>query len=143
MQARQQAPLPAKFTHDSGFPRLRLQAFVAVRDAERRILCLKSQGGWMLPGVLLVANESPDDAARRAVATFLRTPLQLWLSEALNFPATGPEDDKWYLVLLYEADAPASLATAPGIEETRFVKPGEAPGPWAMSHQDIFDRLGA
>lgn len=142
-----QSRLPAKFTHEmGGAVRLRLQAFVIVRDAERRVLCLKEQGvdGWQLPGALLAVNESPDDAARRVVAMWFKTPMQLWLSDVLNFPATGPEDDKWYLVFAYEAEAPGDLQYVEGTEEGRFVAPGTTPpGGFAMSHKDIWERLGA
>lgn len=139
-----QTRLPAKFVHEMGGPRLRLQAFVVVRDEDRRILCLKEKDveGWMLPGELLAVNEAPDDAARRVVASWFKTPLEMWLSEVLSFPATGPEDDKWYLVFVYEADAPADLKFAEGTEEGKFFPPG--PGPtFAMAHGDIWERLGA
>lgn len=139
-----QTRLPAKFTHEMGAgPRLRLQAFVVVRDEARRILCLKEKDvGWMLPGELLAVNEAPDDAARRVVATWFKTPLQMWLTEVLSFPATGPEDDKWYLIFLYEADAPEGLAYAEGTEEGKFFPAGKGPE-FAMAHADIFTRLGA
>lgn len=139
----QAQPVLAKFAHDNGTG-LRLQCFLTIRDAEGRVATLRVQGidGWCIPGETLLLNESPDQAAVRTARTWFQTPLGLQLDRVLSFPATGPEDDKWYLIFVYHADAPADLKGTPDTEEIRFVSPAEAPGPFAMAHADVWNALG-
>src|SRR5260221_12054954 len=97
-------PLQARFAHENG-TQLRLQCFVIPRDAQGRILAIRIQGyeGWCLPGESMLLNESPDEAARRVAKSWFETPLGMQLDRILSFPATGPEDDRWYLIFVYNA----------------------------------------
>ena len=136
-------PVQARFAHENG-TQLRLQCFVTVRDPEDRVLALRIQGyeGWCLPGESMLVNESPDDAARRVVATWFETPMQMWLDRVLSFPATGPEDDRWYLLFVYSADAPANLKATPDTLESKFFAVKDAPPAFAMAHKDVWEKLG-
>ena len=138
-----QRPLFAKFEHETGTS-LRLQAFLLVRDEKRRVACLRlstSPAEWALPGEMLLLNEDPADAARRVVKTWFETPLEPKLSSVFSFPATGPDDPKWYVLLVYEAQAPANLRGTMDTLEIRFVTPGEAPGPFGFDHASVFEKI--
>lgn len=154
----QTAPPQARFVHENG-TQLRMQCFVAVRDSEGRVATLRIQGydGWCLPGESMLLNESPDQAAVRVARSWFQTPLGLQLDRIISFPATGPEDDRWYLLFVYHADAPAgrvlSAAGAadpnapPGLAGTAdtldivFRGKDDAPEAWAMSHADVWPQL--
>jgi len=135
-------PAPARFAHENG-TQLRLQCFVTVRDANARVLALRVQNieGWCLPGETMLVNESPDDAARRVVSTWFETPMQLWLERVLSFPATGPEDDRCYLLFVYSAEAPDGLKATPDTLEMKFFPVSEPPAPLAMAHADVWAKL--
>jgi ADP-ribose pyrophosphatase YjhB (NUDIX family) len=136
-------PVQARFKHENG-TQLRLQCFLAVRDADGRVLTLRVQGidGWALPAESMLLNESPDEAARRVAQTWFASPIPtIQLDRIVSFPATGPEDDRWYMIFVYHADAPADLKGTPDTEETRFRSPREAPETWAMSHGDVWPQL--
>ncbi len=134
----------AKFTHESGVG-LRLQAFLAVRDERRRIACARLEtdpAAWVLPGESMWLNEAPDDAAARVARTWFATPVEgLRLAAVESWPATGPGDDRWYLVFVYEARPVGALAGTPDTLEIAFAEPGKAPGPWGFSHGDVWSRL--
>ena len=134
-------PVQARFTHENG-THLRLQCFVAIRDAEGRVATVRVQGidGWCLPGESMLVNESPDEAAVRVARTWFQTPLGLQLDRVLSFPATGPGDDRWYLLFVYHADAPAGLQGTPDTLELKFRAKADAPQ-WAMSHGDVWPQL--
>lgn len=137
------APAPARFHHENG-GQLRLQAFVIVRDASRRIATLRlaEYEGWMLPGETLLFNEDPHDAAARILKTWFATPPAApKLVDVLSYPATGADDDRWYLLFVFEAQATPALGGTPDTQEIRFVEPGHAPGPWSLSHADVFAKL--
>lgn len=138
----QQQPVQAKFLHENGTS-LRMQCFVAVRDGEGRVLTLRVQGieGWVLPGENMLLNESPDQAAVRVARMWFESPLGLQLDRILSFPATGPEDNRWYLIFVYHADAPEGLRATPDTEEMLFRGPGKPPEAWGMSHQDVWREL--
>lgn len=121
---------------------LRLQCFVAVRDAQRRIAVVRLKGNpeqWMLPGESFRPNEHPDEAARRVCEMWFGQDLQARFAGWQNYPEAN--DQRWYLLFLYEAHAPAHLAKPDDTEEIRFVAPGHAPGPFAMSHGEVFAQL--
>lgn len=132
----------AKFTHEDGTG-LRLQAFLKVVDDAGRLACLRLDGydGWTLPGETLRLNEAPHEAAARVASSWFATPLAPKLVDVFSYPATGPDDPRWYLLFIYEAKAPAGLKATPDTLEVRFAKPGEAPGPWAMSHADVWAKI--
>jgi hypothetical protein len=136
-------PTPAKFRHDDGIA-LRLQVFVLPRDAQGRVAVQRIQGydGWCLSGETLLLNEAPDDAAMRVVRSWYGTPMQPRLARVLSFPATGGDDDRWYLVLVYEAEAPAKLERTPDCLDLAFHALDEGPKEWAMSHADVWGALG-
>lgn len=137
------APTPAKFTHENG-GHLRLQAFVIVRDHERRIGTFRIEGyeGWALPGETLQFNEDPNAAAERILRTWFTTPPGApKLVDVLSYPATGKDDDRWYLLFVYEAEATPGMKGTPDTLDVQFVPAGKAPGEWAMSHADVFARL--
>lgn len=54
---------------EAGFPRKRCSAAAIIRDSAQRILVVKPsyRDGWLLPGGIVEALESPDDAVRREV----------------------------------------------------------------------------
>lgn len=133
---------PAKFAHENG-TQLRLQCFVTVRDDKGRILLLRVQGieGWCIPGETMLVNESPDEAAVRVARTWFKSPLGLQLDRILSFPATGGEDDRWYLLFLYHADAPADIQATPDTQEMMFHPLHAPPTQWAMSHGDVWEAL--
>lgn len=135
--------LPAKFVHPEGKVEFRLQCFLLVRDAQERVCLARIEGydGWCIPGESMKVNESPDQAAVRVARSWFQTPLGVWLERVLSFPATGPEDNRWYLVFVYAADAPADLKGTADTQEMAFFPPGQAPGPFAMSHADVWDAL--
>lgn len=135
-------PALAKFVHESGVG-LRLQCFLAVRDEAGRVATLRVQGidGWCLPGETLLLNESPDQAAVRTARTWFQTPLGLQLDRILSFPATGGEDNKWYVIFVYHADAPADLKGTPDTEKIHFAGPQDEPLQFAMAHGDVWGAL--
>lgn len=135
-------PVQARFTHENG-THLRLQCFLIVRDAQERVATLRVQGidGWCLPGESMFVNESPDQAAVRVARTWFESPLGMQLDRVLSFPATGPEDDRWYLLFVYHADAPAGLKGTPDTEEIVFRSLKDAAPRFAMSHIDVWRAL--
>lgn len=136
-------PLEAKFVHELGGVKLRMQCFLTVRDDKDRIACMRIQNfdGWVLPGENMRVNESPDQAAVRVARMWFKSPLGMQLDRVLSFPATGGEDDRWYLVFIYHADAPADLVPTEDTEELMFHPPNAPPEQWAMSHGDIWAAL--
>lgn len=135
--------LPAKFTHAEGQVELRLQCFLLVRDAQERVCLAKIEGieGWCIPAETMRVNESPDQAATRVARSWFQTPMQLWLERVLSFPATGPQDNRWYVIFVYGADAPADLKGTPDTLEMGFFPLAEPPGPLGMSHGDVWNAL--
>lgn len=135
-------PVQARFTHENG-TQLRMQCFVTVRDAQGRVATLKVDGidGWCIPGESMLLNESPDQAAVRVARTWFTTPLGLQLERILSFPAMGAGDDRWYLLFVYHADAPADLKGTPDTKEIRFSDRSDPPAPFAMSHKDVWDEI--
>jgi ADP-ribose pyrophosphatase YjhB (NUDIX family) len=120
-----------------------MQCFVAIRDAQGRIATVRVQGidGWCVPGEGMNLNESPDQAAIRVARSWFVSPLGLQLERVLSFPATGPGDDRWYLLFVYGADAPADLKGTPDTLEIQFREAKDTPSQWAMSHQDVWNEL--
>jgi hypothetical protein len=88
----------------------------------------------------MFVNESPDEAAVRVARMWFQTPLGLQLDRVLSYPATGPGDDRWYLLFVYHADAPADLKGTPDTVELKFREKGDPPQ-WAMSHGDVWPQL--
>lgn len=135
-------PVQARFAHENG-TQLRLQCFVIVRDAQGRVATMKIQGydGWCLPGESMLLNEAPDQAAVRTARSWFDTPLGLQLDRVLSFPATGADDDRWYLLFVYHADAPANLKGTSDTLALEFRGKDDAPGPFAMAHQDVWNAI--
>lgn len=136
-------PEQAKFQHAAG-TQFRLQAFLLIRDSQRRILTVQTTdwpGKWAIPGESLLMNEDPADAAARVARLWFETPLKPRFHGFFNYPATGAFDDRWYLLFIFEAEAPANLKGTPDTVEMKWVKPGESPGTFAMSHKDVWDRI--
>ena len=137
------APAQARFTHENG-TQLRMQCFLLVRDAQDRVATLRVQGidGWCFPGESMLLNESPDQAAVRVARTWFTSPLGMQLDRILSFPATGPGDDRWYLLFLYHADAPeGGLQATPDTEEIVFRSLKDPMPQLAMSHADVWNAL--
>lgn len=137
------APAQARFTHENG-THLRLQCFVMVRDAQDRVATLRVQGieGWCFPGESMLLNESPDQAAVRVARTWFTSPLGMQLERVLSFPATGPGDDRWYLLFVYHADLPeGGLKATPDTEEVVFRSLKDPMPQMAMSHADVWNAL--
>lgn len=121
---------------------LRLQAFVIVRNKDRRVACLRIEGydGWMLPGETVLPNESPHDAAARIGKTWFVSPAKTRLVDVQSYPDT--DDGRWYMLFIYEADEPAGgLKGTPDTREIAWAPVGKAPGTFAMDHADVFARL--
>ena len=132
----------ARFVHEDG-TQLRLQCFLILRDAQERVATVKIQGidGWCLPGEAMLVNESPDDAAIRVAKTWFETPIGMSLDRVLSFPATGGADDRWYLLFVYGADAPAKLKGTSDTIAIEFHGKDDPPKPFAMTHQDVWNAL--
>jgi ADP-ribose pyrophosphatase YjhB (NUDIX family) len=138
------AQLPAKFVHELGTWKLRLQCFVVVRDAQRRAALLRVEGidGWCLPGEQMRFNESPDEAAVRVARSWFESPVGMALERVVSFPATGGEDLGWYLVFVYDAEARGELKATSDTLEVAWVAPGETPpGPLAFAQRDVWQAL--
>lgn len=135
--------LPAKFLHEMGNWKLRLQCFVTVRDAQRRIALVRLQDveGWCIPGETMLFNETPDDAARRVARSWFTVPVGMALDRILSFPATSAEDNAWYLVFVYDAEVRGELKGTPDTLEIRWVDAGEAPGPFAFAQGEVWQAL--
>ena len=135
-------PVQARFVHENG-TQLRMQCFVIVRDQQGRVATVRVQGidGWCLPGESMLLNESPDEAAVRTARTWFVSPLGLQLDRILSFPATGGADDRWYLLFVYHADAPADLKATSDTLEVKFRAQHDAPKDFAMSHADVWPQL--
>jgi len=133
---------PAKFAHDNG-TQLRMQCFVIVRDGQQRVAALRVEGieGWCLPGESMRVNESPDEAAVRTAKSWFASPLGLQLDRVLSFPAAGGDDNRWYVLFVYAADAPADLKGTPDTVELAFFDKSAPPAPFGMAHQDVWDAL--
>lgn len=138
-------PILAKFQHESEPVKLRLQAFLSIRDAQRRVALVRLSDRddvWRLPGENVQLNEDPADAARRVAKMWFETPLQPKLVDIQSYPPTGGEDDRWYLILVYEAAAPAGLKGTPDTVELAWRAPKDATGPWYSDHGSVVARLG-
>lgn len=135
--------LPAKFAHKESDVELRMQCFLTVKDAQGRVALVRVQDidGWCIPAETMRVNESPEQAAVRVARTWFTTPVGMWLDRVLSFPATGPQDNRWYVVFVFAADAPADLKGTPDTEEIRFCALDAPPGPFAMSHRDVWTAL--
>lgn len=123
---------------------LRLQVFVKVKDAEGRIALVQlkeNPGFWWLPAETLQPNEPVKEAAKRVCKTWFGDELDPRVSDVVTFPyAEGDPAVKWYIVHVFEADAPeGGLELLDDTKEITFVEPGsEPPGPFAMGHEDMW-----
>ena len=135
--------LPAKFAHKEADVEFRLQCFLTVKDAQGRVLLMRIQGvdGWCLPAETMRVNEAPEQAAVRVARSWLSTPVGMWLDRVLSFPATGPEDNRWYVIFVFAADAPSDLKATPDTEEMGFFALDAPPAPFAMAHRDVWTAL--
>jgi ADP-ribose pyrophosphatase YjhB (NUDIX family) len=122
---------------------LRMQCFLVVRDADRRVACVRlknSPDAWNLPGESFKPNESPDDCARRVSETWFGVDLKPKVLGFQNFPDHG--DGKWYVLVLYEAQAPKGGFQLPeDTAEIAFAPVGKAPGNFQMDHGTVFGKL--
>jgi hypothetical protein len=137
-------PTLARFRHETAPVFLRLQAFVIPRDAQRRVAVLRLEDDptlWRLSGEQIHLNESPADAASRVASLWYSTPLAPHLVDVQSYPPAGGDDDRWYLVFIYETKAPPDLKGTPDTHELRFVNVGEAPGPMFGDHASVLARL--
>jgi hypothetical protein len=64
------------------------------------------------------------------------------LDRILSFPATGADDDRWYLLFVYHADAPANLKGTSDTVAIEFHAKSDPPaGGFAMAHLDVWNAL--
>jgi len=146
MNAPSWSQLAARFTlNDSPqHAELRMQCFLLIRDEKERVALAKlaDYDGWTFPAETMKFNESPDEAvARVAKAWFDVPPTEVWLERVLSFPATSHEDNRWYLIFVYGAKAPADLKPTPDTEKLQY-HALDAPAPkLAMSHADVWHAL--
>ncbi len=134
-------PSPTNYTNSDGLG-LRLQCFLVIRDAARKIACVQLKGtvGWSLPGETLQPNESPDATATRVAHQWFGISLPSQLVAVQSYPEDG--DRKWYLLFIYEAQAPAKgLPLLDDTAKVTFAAPGSPPGTFAMDHGTVFGRL--
>ncbi|MHB8586066.1 MAG: NUDIX hydrolase [Thermoplasmatota archaeon] len=142
--ATQAGPVFARFRHESAPVNLRMQTFVIVRDAARKVALLRLEDQpelWRLPGESMLLNESPAEAAARVASLWFSTPLAPHLVDVQSYPSGGGEHDHWYLLFIYEARAPQNLRGTPDTKEISFVAPGKAPGPMFGDHESVLARL--
>jgi ADP-ribose pyrophosphatase YjhB (NUDIX family) len=122
---------------------LRLQCFLVVRDADRRVACVRLKANpdvWSLPGESLRPNESPPMAAQRVAQMWFGQDLPAIAGDVVNFPDDG--DGKWYMIFTYETQAPRGGFTLPDdTAEIAFAPVGKPPGPFGMDHASVFARL--
>jgi ADP-ribose pyrophosphatase YjhB (NUDIX family) len=122
---------------------LRLQCFLVVRDADRRVACVRLKNNaqeWMLPAESFKPSEAPEEAAKRVAESWFGQDLGAKLVGFQNYPDTG--DQRWYLLFVFEAQAPkGGLKKPDDTEEIAFAPVGKAPGPFAMDHGTVFAKL--
>ncbi len=135
----------ARFVHDGTGQGLRLQCFVLPRDAEGRLASLRIEGyedAWLLPGEMMLLNESPMEAAERVAETYFTTPLEdLSLRSVESWPPEDPDDGKWYLVFVFDALAPEGLEGTPDTLELDYFAPDDPPTPLGFDHASIWQRV--
>lgn len=122
---------------------LRLQCFLVVRDRDRRVACVRLKANpqvWSLPGETLKPNEDLLAAAERVSHAWFGHGLDLHFAGVQNYPDTG--DGKWYVLFLFEGDAPKEGFKLPDdTAEIAFAPVGKPPGPFGMDHGTVFGRL--
>gem|GEM_PF-7088139 len=136
--------LPAKFTLHDAPAELRLQCFLLIRDEHDRVALAKLQDteGWAFPAETMRFNESPDEAVARVARSWFEVPpSEVWLERVLSFPATGPEDSRWYVLFVYGAKAPGDLKPTPDTEKLSFFAMDKPPERLAFSHVDVWRAL--
>lgn len=136
----------AKFQHEGGLPvRLRLQAFVTVRDGDGRVALLRLREApdvLLLQGELMQVNEHPDEAAERVAKSWFESDLKdLKLASIENYPATGGDDTSWYMIFRYEAKAAGELKGTPDTMEIKWARPGEDVADLGFAHRDVWERI--
>ncbi|MHB8605083.1 MAG: NUDIX domain-containing protein [Thermoplasmatota archaeon] len=138
-------PVQARFNHETAPTALRLQTFLLIRDEKRNVLGaqLDANGGkWSLPGETMLLNESPQEAAQRIAKTWFESPIPgAKLVDVFSYPATGADDDRWYLIFIFETHVAAMPKATPDTLALKFFAPGDAHGPWAMSHHEVWERV--
>ena len=142
--AQKWSELPAKFTRHGANAEMRMQCFLMIRDRQERVAMakLKDIEGWAFPAETMRFNESPGQAAARVATSWFTTPpRQVWLERILSFPATGNEDNRWYVIFVYAAEAESDLTPTADTEEVRFVGMDAPPGEFAFSHADVWAAL--
>lgn len=144
-------PHPTHWFNSEGY-QMRLQLFVLVRDDRGRVACVREKeraGVWNLPGETVKPNVDVNEAASWVSEMWFVDDLKPRIADVLTFPAEGPdaEDNKWYIVLLYEAKAPDPSADDGGLEkpddteEIRMFPLDEPPGEWGMDHGAVWAHL--
>lgn len=137
--------LPAKFTLHEAPAELRLQCFLLLRDEQERVLLakLKDVEGWAFPAETMKFNESPDDAVARVARSWFEVgPSEVWLERVLSFPATGADDNRWYVLFVYGARSGAELKPTPDTEAVKHFALDKAPAEGlAFAHADVWRAL--
>lgn len=136
-------PHPAHFFNAQGLG-LRMQVFVIVRDGDGRICCVREKHDdavWKLPGETLLPGQDVNARAAEVSKLWFGKDLGATVKNVITYPDTG--DGKWYIVFVYEATVAGvdELDEPEDTEEFRFTESGKAPGPWGMSHGDVFEHL--
>lgn len=123
---------------------LRMQVFVIVRDPDGRICCVREKADntvWKLPGETLFPDQHPNARAADVSKLWFGKDLEPRVKDVVSWDSS--DDGKWYIVFVYEAtvDSLDDLDMPEDTEEYIFTEPGKAPGPWGMSHGDLFAEL--
>lgn len=136
---------PARYLHEKKGSGLRLQAFVIPRDPEGRIAVQRIEqfpDAWLLPGEMLQEGEDPADAAERIAGMYFSSPVEgIELADVVSYPPEPPENEKWYLIFLFEGQVPADPDTPEDTLELAFHEPGEPPAPLGFDHATIWEAV--
>lgn len=141
---------PTHWVNPEGL-KLRLQVFLIVRDAEGRVACVREKERpqvWNLPGETVPPNVDLNETAGKVSELWFVDRLPASVADVQTYPADRDDpNDKWYVLFIYEAEAPDPSADDGGLKmpddtaEIRFFPLDEPPEAWGMDHGSVFERL--
>lgn len=138
-------PPPARYLHEKAGTGLRLQCFLFLRDESDRIAVSRIEDfpdSWLLPGEMIREGEHPDDAARRVAGLHFASPVEgATLEDVLSYPPDPPDNDRWYLIFVYEARAPDDLEVPDDTLELAWADPDDPPTPLGFDHATVWEEV--
>jgi ADP-ribose pyrophosphatase YjhB (NUDIX family) len=136
---------PARYSHDKTGTGLRMQAFLILRDERGRIPVQRIEDfpdSWLLPGEMVQEGEDPRDAADRIAGMYFESEVEgIEFADLLNFPPDPPHHEKWYMIFVFEAEAPDDLAFPDDTLEHRFTDPDDPPVPLGFDHATVWEEV--